>query len=95
MLAGVETSEAANEQDLVFAEDAASAAKALAERLRPLVLKLGCLKSYGSGTAMGIVEADQPRLWFARAAKLLKPALSPGGVHSRPSLAPSSSWART
>jgi UDP-3-O-[3-hydroxymyristoyl] glucosamine N-acyltransferase len=31
---------------------------------------------------MGIVETDQPRLWFARAARLLKPALSPAGIHS-------------
>jgi len=28
-----------------------------------------------------IVEADQPRLWFARAAQLLKPVLPPAGVH--------------
>jgi UDP-3-O-[3-hydroxymyristoyl] glucosamine N-acyltransferase len=28
-----------------------------------------------------VVEAEQPRLWFARAAELLNPALPPTGVH--------------
>ena len=82
MLAGVDTSEAADGLDLVFAEDAASAAKALAGAAAAIVLRPGCAESYASGTAMGIVEADQPRLWFARAARLLKPALSPAGIHS-------------
>jgi UDP-3-O-[3-hydroxymyristoyl] glucosamine N-acyltransferase len=30
---------------------------------------------------MGVVETEQARLWFARAAKLLKPAPAPAGVH--------------
>jgi UDP-3-O-[3-hydroxymyristoyl] glucosamine N-acyltransferase len=63
-LSGVESSGAAKEQDLVFAEDAASATKALAGAAGALVLKLGCLEGYGSNLAMAVVEADQPRLWF-------------------------------
>jgi UDP-3-O-[3-hydroxymyristoyl] glucosamine N-acyltransferase len=81
-LSGVESSGAAKEQDLVFAEDAASATKALAGAAGALVLKLGCLEGYGSNLAMAVVEADQPRLWFARAAKLLKPGVAAASVHS-------------
>jgi UDP-3-O-[3-hydroxymyristoyl] glucosamine N-acyltransferase len=74
VVAGVESSGAAKGRDLVFAEDAGSAAKALAGTAGALVVKAGCLESYAANSAMGVVEADQPRLWFARAAKLLKPA---------------------
>jgi UDP-3-O-[3-hydroxymyristoyl] glucosamine N-acyltransferase len=81
VLAGVENSDAAKVRDLVFAEDAASAAKALAGAAGAVVLKAGCLEASGSNLAMGVVEADQPRLWFARAAKLLKPAVAVAGVH--------------
>jgi len=86
MLAGVATSAAANGLDLVFAEDAASAAKALAGAAAAVVLKPGCAQALspaqsGPG-AMGIVETATPRLWFARAAQLLKPEPNPAGVHS-------------
>jgi UDP-3-O-[3-hydroxymyristoyl] glucosamine N-acyltransferase len=81
VLAGVENSDAAKVRDLAFAEDAASAAKALAGAAGAVVLKAGCLEASGSNLAMGVVEADQPRLWFARAAKLLKPAVAVAGVH--------------
>jgi UDP-3-O-[3-hydroxymyristoyl] glucosamine N-acyltransferase len=74
VLAGVESSGAAKGRDLVFAEDTASAAKAMAGAAGAVVLKAGCLEGSGLNPAMGVVEADQPRLWFARAAKLLKPA---------------------
>jgi UDP-3-O-[3-hydroxymyristoyl] glucosamine N-acyltransferase len=81
VLAGVESSGAANGQDLVFAEDAASAAKALAGAAGAVVVKAGCLEGYGSNPAMGVVEADQSRLWFARAARLLMAAMPAAGVH--------------
>ena len=74
VLAGVEGADAATAHHLVFAEDAASAAKALASAAGALVLKLGSLETYAANPAMAIIEADQPRLWFAKAAKLLKPA---------------------
>lgn len=73
-LAGVESVGAATAQHLVFAEDSASAATALASSAGALVLKAGRLESYVANPAMAVIEADQPRLWFARAAKLLRPA---------------------
>jgi UDP-3-O-[3-hydroxymyristoyl] glucosamine N-acyltransferase len=73
-LAGVAASGVAREMDLVFAEDAASAVKALGGAAGAVVLKAGSLESYESNPAMAVVEADQPRLWFARAAKLMMPA---------------------
>lgn len=81
VLAGVESSGAARGTDLVFAEDAASAAQALAGAAGAVVLKAGCLEGYGANAAMAVVEVEQPRLWFARAARLLKPLQAAGGVH--------------
>jgi UDP-3-O-[3-hydroxymyristoyl] glucosamine N-acyltransferase len=82
ILAGVQTPASANGLDLVFAEDEASAVKAVAGAAAAVVLKPGCLGTYARYPAMGVVEADQPRLWFARAAHLIKPAPSPAGVHA-------------
>ena len=72
-IAGVESSGAATATHLVFAEDAISAAQALAGSASAVVLKLHCLESFVANPAMAVVETDQPRLWFARAAQLLKP----------------------
>ncbi|MGA2672114.1 MAG: UDP-3-O-(3-hydroxymyristoyl)glucosamine N-acyltransferase [Terracidiphilus sp.] len=80
-LAGVENSESAGLLDLVFAEDAVAAAKALASFAAAVVLKAGCVESYLHNPAMGVVETPQPRLWFTRAAQLLRPAPPPAGVH--------------
>jgi UDP-3-O-[3-hydroxymyristoyl] glucosamine N-acyltransferase len=81
VLAGVQSSSEAKERDLVFAEDGPSATKALAGTAGAVVLRAGHLEGYVSNPAMAIVEADQPRLWFAQAARLLKPTVSAGGVH--------------
>jgi len=80
-LAGVQASGSANSLDLVFAEDAASAAAALVSAAGAVVLKPGSLESYASNPGIGVVETDQPRLWFARAARLLRPALPSAGIH--------------
>ena len=72
--AGVENSDAATAHHLIFAEDASSAAKALTGPAGALVLKPKSLESYASNPAIAVIETEQPRLWFARAAKLLKPA---------------------
>ena len=69
--------------DLIFAEDAAAAAEALKSRASALVLKAGLIapdpeRAY----AIAIVEDEQPRLWFARAAKLLAAPLPVAGVHA-------------
>ncbi|HME58057.1 MAG TPA: UDP-3-O-(3-hydroxymyristoyl)glucosamine N-acyltransferase [Terracidiphilus sp.] len=76
---GVNSVELAGEAELVFAEDATSAAEALASKASMVVMKAGCAKDYPQGKCA--VEAEQPRLWFARAAGLLKPALPATGVH--------------
>ena len=76
---GVNSYALAGVADLVFAEDAASAAKALASQAGVVVLRAGLDAAYPAGKC--IVEADQPRLWFACAAKLLAPVLPATGVH--------------
>jgi UDP-3-O-[3-hydroxymyristoyl] glucosamine N-acyltransferase len=81
LLAGVEASKSANGWELVFAEDSVSAAEALAGSAAAVVLKAGCVEDYSQHPKMGVVETEQARLWFARAAKLLKPAPAPAGVH--------------
>jgi UDP-3-O-[3-hydroxymyristoyl] glucosamine N-acyltransferase len=82
-IAGVNSSVAADGLDLVFAEDASSAAAALAGTAGAVVLKAGCLENYAANPEMGVVEIRQPRLWFARAARLLKPAKAAAGIHPR------------
>src|ERR1035438_5096091 len=72
--------EEANPSDLVFAEDSASAARALGCGASAVVIKPGCAAASWD-PEMGIVEADQPRLWFAKAAKLLALSHTPTGVH--------------
>jgi UDP-3-O-[3-hydroxymyristoyl] glucosamine N-acyltransferase len=66
--------------DLVFAEDAATAAAALKSAASALVLKAG-LFAPDPAHMIAIVEDSQPRLWFARAAQLLAPPLPIAGVH--------------
>jgi len=78
---GVNSVELAKATELVFAEDAASAAEALAGGAAAVVLKAGYVADYSQHPKMGVVETEQPRLWFARAAKLLKPVPAPAGVH--------------
>jgi UDP-3-O-[3-hydroxymyristoyl] glucosamine N-acyltransferase len=77
----VNSVELAKATELVFAEDAASAAEALAGGAAAVVLKAGYVADYSQHSKMGVVETEQPRLWFARAAKLLKPVPAPAGVH--------------
>jgi UDP-3-O-[3-hydroxymyristoyl] glucosamine N-acyltransferase len=68
----------AGPDDLVFAEDAESAAEALASNAGAIVLRLGTAIS--NPFEKGIVEAASPRLWFARTAKVLRSAAR-AGVH--------------
>jgi UDP-3-O-[3-hydroxymyristoyl] glucosamine N-acyltransferase len=76
---GVNSSAQASAAEMVFAEDAASAAGALAGNAGVVVLRTGLAEEYPQGKC--IVEAEQPRLWFARAARLLAPAPPVTGVH--------------
>jgi UDP-3-O-[3-hydroxymyristoyl] glucosamine N-acyltransferase len=71
--------ESAEKNSLVFAEDE-SAARAALESLAGAVV----LRTFPAGVDAGgkaIVEDRQPKLWFARAAKLLSKALPPAGLH--------------
>lgn len=77
-LSGVSSPARAASGDLVFAEDRATAEEALNSKAGVVVLRPG-LATYPAKKC--IVESPQPRLWFARAAKLLKPAMPCAGVH--------------
>jgi UDP-3-O-[3-hydroxymyristoyl] glucosamine N-acyltransferase len=80
-IAGVSATVSAGKTDLVFAEDAASARDALASAAGAVVLKPGTLAEDAILGHSGVVEADQPRLWFAQAARLLAVAPQAAGVH--------------
>jgi UDP-3-O-[3-hydroxymyristoyl] glucosamine N-acyltransferase len=81
VLAGVDAPATASSLDLVFAEDAGSAREALKCGASAVVLKPGSAPAEPESLHMGIVEAEQPRLWFAKAAKLLASAPAGSGVH--------------
>jgi UDP-3-O-[3-hydroxymyristoyl] glucosamine N-acyltransferase len=76
---GVSSPAAAARADLVFAEDSRSAAEALSGKAGIIVLRPGIVDSYPPDKC--IVESAQPRLWFARAAKLIKPVQAATGIH--------------
>jgi len=76
---GVNSCEKASPFDIAFADSDSSAIAALACKAGAVVLQAGARKDYPQGKC--IIEYNQPRLWFARAARLLaKPSLA-GGVH--------------
>ncbi len=68
---GVNSTVQAAPEHLVFAQDAASATDAISSNAGAVVLRPGLIKSYPEEKA--IVETLQPRLWFSRAARALKP----------------------
>jgi UDP-3-O-[3-hydroxymyristoyl] glucosamine N-acyltransferase len=76
---GVNEREQAQATEMIFAEDAASAAEAMKCRAGVVVLRPGTGGTFPADKS--VVEAEQPRLWFARAARLLKPAPPCEGVH--------------
>ncbi|MGD0735625.1 MAG: UDP-3-O-(3-hydroxymyristoyl)glucosamine N-acyltransferase [Terracidiphilus sp.] len=82
VVVGVNSVELASETELVFAEDAGGAAKALACRAGVVVLKSGIGAQLVSAGTKCVVEAEQPRLWFALAAKLLRPPLPRASIHA-------------
>ena len=79
VITGVSGHETAQASDLLFAEDEASLASAFASNAGALVLRGGTTTNYPADKS--ILETAQPRLWFARAARLLSPALPCTGVH--------------
>src|ERR1019366_1655637 len=81
VVVGVNSSVPAGSCDLVFAEDAASATEALKSNAGAVVVRPGNSGAYALFKTKCIVEYEQPRLWFALAAKLLNPLPEPTGVH--------------
>ncbi|HEY2472744.1 MAG TPA: UDP-3-O-(3-hydroxymyristoyl)glucosamine N-acyltransferase [Terracidiphilus sp.] len=77
MVEAVNSCEQASAFDLAFADSEASATAALKSNAGTVVLKPGLVTEYPHGKI--IIESDQPKLWFAKAAKLVKrPSLSVG-----------------
>jgi UDP-3-O-[3-hydroxymyristoyl] glucosamine N-acyltransferase len=76
---GVRSTLQADADSIVFAQDETSVTDALTSEAGVVVVRAGLVKSYPPEKA--IVETPQPRLWFSRAARLLKPFIRPQGVH--------------
>jgi UDP-3-O-[3-hydroxymyristoyl] glucosamine N-acyltransferase len=70
MIDGVNSCEKASAFDLAFADSDASVVAAFHGNAGVVVLKPGAAKEYPHGKC--IVESDQPKLWFAKAAHLIK-----------------------
>jgi UDP-3-O-[3-hydroxymyristoyl] glucosamine N-acyltransferase len=83
---GVHAIEHAGPFDLAFADSVSSAASALAGSAGVVVLKAGLADSYPAGKH--VVECDQPRLWFAKAAKRLKEGVHIAAIHPAAVIAP-------
>jgi UDP-3-O-[3-hydroxymyristoyl] glucosamine N-acyltransferase len=81
LLIGVDDLASASAMDLVFAEDAGTVAEALASGASAAVVAPGTASGSAAPAAMAIVEADQPRLWFSRAARMLHLTPESEGVH--------------
>lgn len=76
---GVNSCENAGPFELCFADSLAAVQAAMASRARVIVLSHGSHVLFPQGKS--IVETDQPRLWFAKAAKLFKPAVRASVIH--------------
>jgi UDP-3-O-[3-hydroxymyristoyl] glucosamine N-acyltransferase len=80
-ITGVNECERVMVTELLFAEDAASSAAALASPAGAVVLKPGLVANHAANPDIAVIESDQPRLWFARAAKLMRPELRCERIH--------------
>jgi len=81
ILDAVNSCESARAFDLAFADSEASLAAALKGNAGAVVLKPGAAEQYPHGKC--IIESETPKLWFAKAAKLLrKRTLAVGIAHS-------------
>ena len=80
-ITGVNARDRATATELLFAEDAKSAAEALASAAGAVVLKPGSLTNPPANPNITVIEDPQPKLWFARAARLLAQPLPATGVH--------------
>lgn len=82
IVTGVNATPTAQTGDLVFAEDASSAHHALECAASAVVLKAGSIPIQPTRESFAVIKTDQPRLWFARAAKLLREKQPATGIHS-------------
>jgi UDP-3-O-[3-hydroxymyristoyl] glucosamine N-acyltransferase len=80
-VSGVSAAGRASKTDLLFAEDAEAAKRTLAGEAAAVVVKPGCVSDDTDASRVAVIEAEQPRLWFARAAKMLQPSSPARGVH--------------
>jgi UDP-3-O-[3-hydroxymyristoyl] glucosamine N-acyltransferase len=93
LLAGVADVEQAKELDLVFGEDSTAADKAVRGWASAAVVPTGCRPATRGHAA--VIAAAQPRLWFARAARLLAEPLPAMGRHPAATIAPDARVAET
>ena len=86
MVDGVNAPEKASAFDLAFADSDASVPSALASNAGVVVLKPGAVREYPH--AKCIIESDQPKLWFAKAAKLVTKHIHIAGIAHSAVIAP-------
>jgi UDP-3-O-[3-hydroxymyristoyl] glucosamine N-acyltransferase len=80
---GVEDASTARGLDLVFAENAESILRGLASSASAVVVPGGTTVDAAAVHGLkAVVSCEQPRLWFAHAAKLLADPLHVTGIHS-------------
>jgi UDP-3-O-[3-hydroxymyristoyl] glucosamine N-acyltransferase len=77
---GVSSWPFASPTDVAFAESTAEVAQARGSNAGVVVVRTGNAELYSRANC--VVEAEQPRMWFALAAKLLNPLPGPTGVHA-------------
>jgi UDP-3-O-[3-hydroxymyristoyl] glucosamine N-acyltransferase len=73
--------EKASTFDLIFATDEVTVQAALKSSATAVVLGLGAASPEAEGSRIEIIECGEPRLWFARAAKLVATPQLALGVH--------------
>jgi UDP-3-O-[3-hydroxymyristoyl] glucosamine N-acyltransferase len=76
---GVSSREQARAFEVAFADSPSAVAEVLGSGAGIVVLPRGAASTYPQGK--NIVETEQPRLWFAKAAKLLAPERLAMGIH--------------
>jgi UDP-3-O-[3-hydroxymyristoyl] glucosamine N-acyltransferase len=86
MVDGVNSCEKAGAFDVAFADSDSAVAAALGSNAGVVVLKPGGAKEYPHGKC--IVESDDPKLWFAKAAQLAKKRTHVAGIAHSAVVAP-------
>jgi UDP-3-O-[3-hydroxymyristoyl] glucosamine N-acyltransferase len=87
-LAGVNSAALAGPAELVFAEDEASSWKALGSQAGAVVVREAAPELLAEFAQKNVIEARQPRLWFARAAKRLETTPGAGSIDRSAVLGP-------